>query len=156
MRRLNSLLLAAGIAVLPATAAVARPEHKPTTHEVNVPSRPRLGALIVPLTPELREHFGATKDRGVLVGRVEPKSAAEAAGLRVGDIITEVRDAPIENADDLIGALATLPANDKVPMRVVRDHRSVALTATMLDNPTPFEKLWHSLLRPLPERSPST
>lgn len=157
MRRLNSLLLVAGIAALAPAYAVAGPDQKPTTEESTAPSRARLGVLIVPLTPELREHFGATKDRGVLVARVEPQSPAEAAGLRVGDVITEVRDTPIDDASDVIGALSTLPANEKVPIRVVRDHKSVSLTATIRGKPMTFEKFWHSLLEPtLPDRSPQT
>ena len=43
-----------------------------------------LGVELVDLTPELREHFGAPRDVGVMVGRVEPGSPAARAGLEVG------------------------------------------------------------------------
>ena len=33
-------------------------------------SRPKLGVQLVATTPELREHLGGGRDRGVLVGKV--------------------------------------------------------------------------------------
>src|SRR5580765_8248340 len=42
--------------------------------------RSRLGISLVDITPELRSHFGAPKDAGVLVGSVEKDSPAARAG----------------------------------------------------------------------------
>ncbi len=49
-----------------------------------------LGVRSIEMTPELRQHFGAPKDAGVLVGTVEPESPAAKAGIQVGDILTAV------------------------------------------------------------------
>lgn len=73
--------------------------------------------------PELRKHFGAAADRGILVGRVEPRSDAEAAGLRVGDVIVEVRGSAVTSAGDVLSALGSVKQGDTVALTVVRDGR---------------------------------
>jgi membrane-associated protease RseP (regulator of RpoE activity) len=60
-----------------------------------------LGVQLVELTPELREHYGATAEHGVLVGKVEPGSPAEAAGLRVGDVIVALDGESIDGSWDV-------------------------------------------------------
>lgn len=46
-----------------------------------------LGVVIQEVTRDLAESFGMERTRGALVSRVLPGSPAEAAGLRVGDVI---------------------------------------------------------------------
>lgn len=50
-------------------------------------TRGQIGARVQPVTPELARAFGLDKPLGALVVRVDPASAASAAGLRVGDIV---------------------------------------------------------------------
>lgn len=49
-----------------------------------------LGVSLVDLTPELREHYGAPRNAGVLVSKVSDDSPAARAGIRVGDVITSI------------------------------------------------------------------
>ena len=49
-----------------------------------------LGITVTSLTDDLAEQFGHQNARGVLVESVEEDSPAGRAGLRVGDLITEV------------------------------------------------------------------
>jgi C-terminal processing protease CtpA/Prc len=143
MRRLQALLIGAGLAVAPAafahpnsdTPTKPDPDADSTFQSFTVTSRARLGVMVLQLTPELRTHFGAAADRGVLVGHVEPKSAAEAAGLRVGDVLTDIKGAAVDDAMDVIQTLAPLAANEQVSLRVVRDGKPLTLTATMRDKP---------------------
>ena len=65
-------------------------------------SRGWLGVQIQDVTRELAESFGMKKPQGALVSKVLPKSPAEAAGLQIGDIITEC------NKQEIISS-ATLP-----------------------------------------------
>ncbi len=60
-----------------------------------------LGVEASSLTPELRSHFGAPEDAGVILSRVLADSAAQAAGLAVGDVVTRVDGEEITSANGL-------------------------------------------------------
>jgi S1-C subfamily serine protease len=51
---------------------------------------------------------GAPVAQGAYVGVVKPGSPAEAAGLRVGDVIVQMGNTPIASVDDLTAALGKL------------------------------------------------
>ena len=135
MRRFHALLMAAGLAAMPASAA-ARPSDSwspPTVFEKyeRSPSRPRLGVMVMSLTPELRKHFGALEDRGVLVAHVEPGTPAAAAGVTVGDVIVTVRGRTVADATDVTMALADVPRDQRVAVGIVRDKQPRSLEATL-------------------------
>jgi len=66
------------------------------------------GMEVQPLTPDLAQQFGYKNDQhGVIIGGVEPGSAAAAANLQTGDLIVEADRKPVNNVDDLRSALAS-------------------------------------------------
>lgn len=88
--------------------------------------RPQLGVLIVP--DETARRHGI---EGVLIQSVQPKGGAEAAGLRgitreqngdivLGDIIVQVNEKQVRNADDLLGALEKFKPGDVVTIHFLR------------------------------------
>jgi membrane-associated protease RseP (regulator of RpoE activity) len=95
----------------------------------------RLGVQISSMTEELRRYFGAPGDQGVLVGHVDPDSAAAKAGLAVGDVIVEIDGQKVDEPGDLVGALATRGAGTRIPLGVIRDKKRQTLTATLTDAP---------------------
>lgn len=89
-----------------------------------------LGVAFVPLTPELRQHFGAPADAGVLVSRVIADSAAEAAGIEVGDILIEVDGKSVGDAE--LGRLIHgRKAGDVLSIGLLRDGRQQTVSATL-------------------------
>ena len=130
MRRFPALLVVAGLAAAPASAA-AGPSDSPDSIVERFEwstGRSRLGVMVSGLTPELRKHFGAPADRGLMVARVEPDSPAAKAGIAVGDVILEVGGSPIEEASDVIEALSTGSGSKSVV--VVRDHERMTFDVT--------------------------
>src|SRR5262245_56158708 len=95
----------------------------------------RLGAQISSMTEELRRYFGAPGDEGVLVGHVDPDSAAAKAGLAVGDVIVELDGQKVDQPMDLVGAVSARSAGTRVSLTVVRDKKRQTLTATLGDAP---------------------
>lgn len=93
-------------------------------------SRAFLGVQFLPLTDDLAEHFGSDADNAVMVSKVIDDSPASRAGLEVGDLITAV-DGGALGWGGLPGALHDKAAGDEVSLDVLRNGRSLALTAVL-------------------------
>jgi membrane-associated protease RseP (regulator of RpoE activity) len=109
----------------------------------------RLGVTVMSLTPELRKHFGAPEDRGVLVAHVESDTPAKMAGIEVGDVIVGVHGTKIDAAPDVLSALADVGKGEHTKIELVRDGKSLTLDATLADNgmvgmmwPPPWLRDW--------------
>src|SRR6187401_1148817 len=66
----------------------------------------RLGVSVLEISPELRVHFGAPRDRGVLINTVRPDSPAARAGMAVGDVVTAVDGDPVDAAAPMLAAMS--------------------------------------------------
>lgn len=95
-----------------------------------------LGIEATSLTPELRRHFGVPDDAGVMVGQVVEGSAAEQAGLRVGDILTRVDGRDIHGGWDVSNALANVDGGSVVDVEYWRDGTRTALAVTLGEKET--------------------
>ncbi len=67
----------------------------------------------------VREH-ALPVDKGVLITEVQPKSPADAAGLRPGDVLIDFGGTPTSGPDDLIRLLHADCIGQAVPVRVLR------------------------------------
>lgn len=90
-----------------------------------------LGVRLVSLTSELRQHFGAPKDTGVLVSSVSDDSPAAKAGVRVGDVITAVDGKPAKSVISVERAIRGHKDGDRVQIDIVRDRATRSLIATV-------------------------
>jgi serine protease Do len=64
-----------------------------------------LGVRVQDLTPEIAQQLELEEAEGVVVTAVEPGSPAAEAGLRRGDVISELNQAPVRNTADFQEAL---------------------------------------------------
>jgi Do/DeqQ family serine protease len=97
--------------------------------------RGRLGAQAQDLTPELAQAFDIKYRRGAVVTQIEADSAADRAGLRVGDIVTEVNDKPVRDAATLRNSIGLLRVGQEVKLKVLREGKSRTLVAKV-EEPT--------------------
>ncbi|MCU1486766.1 MAG: protease Do [Actinomycetia bacterium] len=68
---------------------------------------------------------------GALVGQVEPGSAADAAGIAVGDLITSVDGTPVTGSSKLQALILRHAPGDRVGLEIVRDGGSKSVVATL-------------------------
>jgi serine protease Do len=70
---------------------------------------------------------------GIYIEDVEPGSPADKAGLKPGDVITEVNGKPVKSGTDLVNPIAATPVGEKVRLKYVRDRKAYEVTATVED-----------------------
>lgn len=90
-----------------------------------------LGIRIQEMSTDLKEAFGAEGERGVLISQVQDGSAAEAAGLKAGDVIVAIGQRGIAAVDDVHQALRAHSPGDAVQVSVLRDRKLTALAVTL-------------------------
>lgn len=80
-----------------------------------------LGVGIQPLTPEIAKSFGVTAGEGVLVNQVMPKSPAESAGLKTGDLILGVNGKPVKDPRHLQRIIAETEIGKSIELIIMHD-----------------------------------
>ena len=91
--------------------------------------RGRLGFTAQDLTPELAQAFGLEQSKGVVVARVEPKSAADKAGMVAGDVIVRVNGEEISRSSDVRNKIGLIRVGDAIQLEVIRNGKLKRLTA---------------------------
>lgn len=91
----------------------------------------RLGVNVQDLNQALAESFGLSRPEGALVSAVAPRSAAAAAGLKPGDIITELDSVAVRRAGDLSSRIGVAAPGELVRLKVWRNGASVDLVARL-------------------------
>ena len=92
-----------------------------------------IGVRPIEMTPELRQHFGAPKDAGILVGSVEPDGPAAKAGLQVGDIVTRVDGDRIDSTGGLVRTVRHKKDGETITVEVLRNRAAKSLTVTVVE-----------------------
>jgi serine protease Do len=93
--------------------------------------RGQLGIGIEPLTPEVAAELGIKENTGIVVAAVASNSAASRAGLRRGDVIVEINDHPIVDANALRNAVAGTKPGTQVRLKILRESKEQTVTATL-------------------------
>ncbi|MBD0371943.1 MAG: PDZ domain-containing protein [Pyrinomonadaceae bacterium] len=89
----------------------------------------RIGITTTQLTKQLAEYFGINGGRGLLITSVAENSPAARAGLKAGDVITDVDGERVESSGDLSRAI-NRKTEGAVTLKVVRDRNSMSVTVT--------------------------
>jgi serine protease Do len=94
-------------------------------------SHARLGVTIQDVNQALAESFGLKRPDGALVASVAPNSAAAAAGLKPGDVITEIDGEPVVRSGEVSSLISMAAPGAKVKLKVWRDHGARDLEAKL-------------------------
>ncbi len=84
-------------------------------------SHARLGVTIQDLNQALAQSFGLDRPDGALIANVAPGSAAAAAGLKSGDVVTEVNGEAIVRSGSLSSRIGLATPGEAVKLKVWRD-----------------------------------
>lgn len=77
------------------------------------------------LNPQLAGFFGVKQ--GVLVRSVTPKTPAEHAGLKAGDVVTKVNGTPVMTPREITGLVRASRNRKSISFTVVRDRKEIRL-----------------------------
>ena len=149
MRKRKMLIaLVGGLALaLPCAAALAGPwdgakgkagkraDRDPAQVTILSAGKGRLGVSLLEISPELRVHLGAPRDRGALINTLRADSPAARAGIAVGDVVTEVDGDPVEGAAQVLAAMSDRKKGDSVNLALVRNGKAMTVSARMEEDP---------------------
>jgi serine protease Do len=113
-----------------------RTEHHVHHHQV--------GIFVRAITPALAQALKLPTEDGVLIEDVTPQGPADAAGLKVGDIIIAVHAKPIPNVRQLALNMYSYAAGDKAEIDVLRGEKRQSFAVPVVekgDDPQRFEDL---------------
>ncbi|MBZ5633052.1 MAG: DegQ family serine endoprotease [Acidobacteriia bacterium] len=94
-------------------------------------TRARLGILPQDVTPTIARQFGVKDSQGALVGEVESGSPASRAGLKTGDIILDVNDHSVYDANQLRNMISSMQPGSNVNLKIWRDGAQRTLPVTL-------------------------
>lgn len=110
-----------------------------------------LGVELLPLTEELRRHFGVAEDRGVMISRIADDSPAAAAGLEAADIVISADGESVDSPATLSRLVRHKEPGEELSLEVFRDGRVESFAIAVGEREHVFR--WHGedLTAPEPE-----
>jgi serine protease Do/serine protease DegQ len=90
-----------------------------------------LGVNIQTIDAQAAEALGNDIDSGALITGIQSDSAAEIAGLEVGDIIVEVNDKKVDGAAELRNRIGLLRSGEQVRIKYLRDNALLSTKAEL-------------------------
>ncbi len=93
--------------------------------------RGRIGLTMGPVPREGWQDFGLKSRDGAVVSTVIPGGAAEKAGVKPGDVITEYNGKAIANTTELQKLVSATRPGTTVPIKIVRNGKEQTLRATV-------------------------
>ena len=94
-------------------------------------SRGWLGVAIQEVTKDLADAYGLPRPAGALIASVEPKSPADKAGLKAGDIVTQFNGQDINLSAELPQAIGRASVGQQFAMMVFREGKAQTVNITI-------------------------
>ncbi|GMR01388.1 MAG: Do family serine endopeptidase DegQ [Gammaproteobacteria bacterium] len=95
--------------------------------------RGMLGVIMQNLTPELARAFGLDMHQGVVISQVVEDSAASKAGLKAGDVVSDINGVPVKSASAMRNVVGLMRVGAKMDITVLRDGDKKKLIAYIED-----------------------
>ena len=95
-----------------------------------ITNKPYLGVTPGTMNAQLAAQFRYDIDKGVFVYSVEEGSAADKAGLQMGDVITKVDDTEVDSVEELNAAKKQYSAGDTSTLTIYRQGETITVDIT--------------------------
>lgn len=95
-----------------------------------------LGVYPTDIEPDMAEFFGLKDAKGVLISQVTENSAADEAGLKRGDVVTEFDGVAVDNANDFRMRVAMHKPGSEVKLVVLREGKRMDFTVKLAQRPS--------------------
>jgi Do/DeqQ family serine protease len=93
--------------------------------------RGQLGISVRKVTSDDAKKLGVAEAKGLLVGSVQPGSAADRAGLRQGDVVLSFNGVDVNEPNTFRNRVASTPPGTEVTLTIMRDGREQTVRATL-------------------------
>src|SRR5262245_6772626 len=99
-----------------------------------------LGAMTDRVTPQIAKIYGLPTARGAIISNIDEtvkvdgivvESPAAKAGLKLNDVIVELRGERIKDDEDLVRRVASTPVGTTAPVKIYRDKREMTLSVVV-------------------------
>jgi serine protease Do len=97
--------------------------------------RPEIGVQLQTISPEMAQGLKLSRSYGVIVSDVVPSGPAEAAGIRVGDILLSVDQREADNLPYVAFHMLSRSAGEKVHLGVLRGATQMSFDITLKEHP---------------------
>src|SRR3990167_3821716 len=99
-----------------------------------------LGVIVQNITPELAEAMHLKNTNGAVVSDVLPNTPAETAGIKTGDVITEINNRPVNGAVQLRNTMGLIHPKTSVSITYLHNNENKTVTATVAEPKSIKEK----------------
>lgn len=93
--------------------------------------RGELGIMGTELNSELAQAMKVDAQRGAFISQVMPKSSAEKAGIKAGDVIVTLNGKAISSFASFRAEIGTLPIGTKMSLGLIRDGKPLTVELTL-------------------------
>ena len=98
-------------------------------------SRPQIGIYMADLTTSIKREYGLDDDaEGIVITDIVEGSPADTAGLKKGDLITNINDVKVNSSAELRYQLFKYKAGDTITVKYIRDGEEKSVKVTLVKN----------------------
>jgi serine protease Do len=128
---INTAIVSGGAGIGFAIPSNLAREILPQLKEKGSVTRGWIGVTIQEVTPELAKSFGLKEPRGALIADVVKGDPADAAGIKVGDVIVRFGDRDIHDSNELPRVVGNYAVGQRVNVTVIRNGKQTVIPVTI-------------------------
>lgn len=93
-----------------------------------------IGVIVQTLKPDLASALNIKKTKGAIVSTIVENSSAQKAGVKTGDIITQVNGVDVETNNQVVNAIGFLRVGSKAKLTISRNGNVLNLDVLIMDS----------------------